>query len=198
MKKFLYIPVALALVAPLATCTNKLSATASTVVPTTPYDAAPTTKSTSTASFAALTSDWYHYRATDDSYSALFPGKPSESIGSNSSVQVTYEDRANNRAYLTQSSKLAPNASQVEVEKVLDGAVASQSHIGDISSLEKISLNGMPGREIIVRNKQGFAIKARMFINPKAPAVYVVAVGAENGNLDFPESQAFLDSISIP
>ncbi len=146
MKKLLFIPVAFALVAPLTTCINNLSATASPLVPTTSSLAAPTTNTSTQATFAALTSDWYHYRATDGSYSAFFPGQPSESIESNSNVQVTYEDRANNRVYMTQSLKLSPNPFQFEVEveeveKVLDELVASQSQNGDVSVFQKISLN---------------------------------------------------------
>ncbi len=204
MKKLLFIPVAFALFAPLATCTNNLSATASSLVPTTSSSPAPTKKSTSQTTFAALTSDWYQYRATDGSYSAFFPGQPSSSVEPDESVQVTYEDRANNRVYLTQSVKLSPKPSQVDdekvlVEKVLDAGVASLSQDGStVTKLQKISLNGLEGREIIVQSSNGTVMKMRMFIDPKVPTLYMAAVGTENDNLDFPEAQAFLDSVSIP
>jgi hypothetical protein len=203
MKKLLFIPVAFALVAPLATITNNLSATASAVVPTTSSSATPTTKSTSQATFAALTSDWHHYRATDGSYSAKFPGQPSESVQPDESVEVMYEDRANNRTYLMQSVKLSPTPSQVddekvEVEKVLDAIIASQSENGNtVTDLQKISLNGLKGREITVQTNDGTVMKMRAFLDPKVPALYMAIVGAENGNLDFPEAQAFLNSVSI-
>lgn len=40
-------------------------------------------------------------------------------------------------------------------------------------------------------------MKMRTFINPKVPALYIAIVAVEDGNLDFPEAQAFLDSVSI-
>jgi hypothetical protein len=42
-----------------------------------------------------------------------------------------YEDRANNRAYLTQNSFLSVNPSQLLVEEVLDAVIASVSSDGD-------------------------------------------------------------------
>ncbi len=149
--------------------------------------------------FAALTEDWYQYRATDGSYSAFFPGQPSESVESDSDVQVMYEDQANNRVYLTQSAKLSANPSAFDVEKVLDASVASQSQDGNtVTAQKKISLNGLSGREITVESNNSMVMKMRMFIDPKVPALYLAAVGTHHGNLDFPEAQAFLDSVSIP
>jgi hypothetical protein len=191
MKKLLFIPVALAIVAPLATCTNNLTARASAVVGT--------TSSSSQTTFAALTSDWYRYTATDGSYSALFPGQPQNSVEPDSSVQVMYEDRANNRAYLTQKSFLSLNPSQLDVEEVLDAVIASVSEDGaTVTNSKKISLNGLPGREATVQNKEGVVMKMRAFVSPKVPALYLAIVSTENSNLDFPEAQAFLDSLSIP
>ena len=191
MKKLLLIPVALAFVSPLATCTNNLTARANAVVPT--------TSSSSQTTFAALTSDWYRYTATDGSYSALFPGQPEDSVEPDSSVQVMYEDRANNRAYLIQKSELSLNASQLDVEEVLDAAIASVSGDGaTVTNQKKISFNGLSGREATVQNKEGVVMKMRAFVSPKVPALYLAIVSTENSNLDFPEAQAFLDSLSIP
>lgn len=191
MKKLLFIPVALAILAPLATCTNNLTARASAVVGT--------TSSSSQTTFAALTSGWYRYTATDGSYSALFPGQPEDFVEPDSSVQVMYEDQANNRAYLTQNSFLSVNPSQLDVEEVLDAVIASVSSDGaTVTNLKKISLNGLPGREVTVQNKEGVVMKMRAFVNPKVPALYLAIVSAENGDKDFPEAQAFLNSLSIP
>jgi hypothetical protein len=110
-----------------------------------------------------------------------------------------YEDRANNRAYLTQNTKLSVNPNQLDVEEVLDAVIASVSEDGaTVTNQKKISLNGLPGREVTVQNKEGVVIKMRAFVNPKVPALYVAIVSTENSNKDFPEAQAFLDSLSIP
>lgn len=198
MKKLLFIPVAFALFAPLATCTNQLTATASSLVPTTSSSPGSTPLSTYKTTFAALTSDWYQYRATDGSYSAKFPGQPSESVLSGSEVQVIYEDRANKRTYLTGNSKLSVNPSQVDVVEVLDAIIASLPQRGaTVTDIKKISIFGLPGREITVQAENGTLMKMRAFLDPKVPALYMAIVSAEKGNLDFPETQAFLDSVSI-
>lgn len=199
MKKLLFIPVAFALFAPLATCTNQLTATASSLVPATSSSPASTPLSIYKTTFVALTSNWYQYRATDGSYSAKFPGQPSESVLSDSDVQVIYEDQANNRTYLTRNSKLSVNPSQVDVVEVLDAIIASLPQRGaTVTDIKKISIFGLHGREITVQLHNGTVMKMRAFLDPKVPALYTAIVSAENGNLDFPETQAFLDSVSIP
>jgi hypothetical protein len=110
-----------------------------------------------------------------------------------------YEDRANNRAYLTQKSFLSVNPNQLDVEEVLDAVIASLSEDGaKVTKPTKIRLNGLPGREVTVQNKEGVVMKMRAFVNPKVPALYLAIVSTENGDKDFPESQAFLNSVSIP
>jgi hypothetical protein len=190
MKKLLFFPIALALVAPLALGATNLTDRANAQ--------APATTSETASPVSGLTKDWYRYTAKDGSYSALFPGQPEETVESDSSVQVTYEDRANNRAYLTQFGKLNANPNQNEIEDAFDAAVASVTE-DDSTVLEqqKISRQGVPGREVIVRSKDGMVMKMQMFIDTKVPAMYMVAVAAEKGNLDFPEAQAFLDSVSL-
>jgi hypothetical protein len=110
-----------------------------------------------------------------------------------------YEDRANNRAYLTQNTKLSVNPNQLDVEEVLDTVIASVSEDGaNVTNPKKIRLNGLPGREFIVQDKEGVVMKMRAFVNPKVPALYLAIVSTENGDKDFPEAQAFLNSLSIP
>jgi hypothetical protein len=199
MKKLLFIPVILALVAPLAACTSTNSTIANAQTEKT--QASPvhgTKKSSAKTPVASLTKNWYHYTAKDGSYSAKFPKRPKELVKSGL-AQVMYEDVANNRAYLTQNNKFTANPSELNVEKALDAAVASQTQDSStVSDEKKIELNGLPGREITVRNKKGMAMKARMFIESKEPTLYIVMVAAGNGKLTFPEAQAFLDSLSIP
>jgi hypothetical protein len=49
-----------------------------------------------------------------------------------------------------------------------------------------------------VQDKEGVVMKMRAFVNPKAPALYLAIVSTDNGDKDFPEAQAFLNSLSIP
>lgn len=190
MKKLLFVPVALALVAPLSLYTNNLTSRANAQVPT--------TTSSTLSPVALLTKDWYHYTAKDNSYSALFPGKPEESVKSGY-VQVVYGDSANNRAYLTQIFKPDTKINTDEVDKFLDAIVAKALDGNTLIDQKKINRQGLPGREITVRGLKGdikgLVVKFQMIINPKESSVYIAMVGGEN--VDFPEAQAFLDSISI-
>jgi hypothetical protein len=195
MKKLLFVPVALALVAPLSLYTNNLTSRANAQ--------APTTTSSTLSPVALLTKDWYHYTAKDGSYSALFPGKPEESVRSDSSVQVMYEDRANNRGYGTYNFKFPTNLNPIvveeNIEKVFDAFVAEMLDDYSVIDQKKINRQGLPGREITMRvlkgNKKGLVMKAQIFIDLKGSSMYLVMVGGEN--VDFPEAQAFLDSVSV-
>ncbi len=189
MKKLLFVPVALALVAPLSLCATNLTFRANAQVPA--------TTSSTLSPVAVLTKDWYHYKASDGSYSALFPGQPEKSVKSRYE-QVEYYDSALQRGYMLQFQKLPTNPNQNEVEKVFDAAVASLSQNGaTIIDQKKISFKAVPGREITMKSKEGLLVKMRVLVDSKVPVMYVAMVAAVNGNLDFPEAQAFFDSISV-
>lgn len=189
MKKLLFVPVALALVAPLSLYTNNLTDTANAQVPT--------MVSSTSEPVALLTKDWYRYTASDGSYSALFPGQPEESVESGYE-QAGYYDRALHRGYMMLFQKLPTNPNPNEVEKGFDAAVASLSQDGTtIIDQKKISFKALPGREITIKSKEGLLMKMRMLVDSKVPVMYVAIVAAANGNLDFPEAQAFFDSISV-
>lgn len=110
-------------------------------------------------------------------------------------VQVMYEDKAKNRAFMTQSNKIPVTPNQFNAEKGLDGFRDSQNKNGSkVLSEKTISLKGFPGRELIVQDPKKLVMKSRIFINPNEPAMHLVMVGAGDGNVDFPEAQVFLDS----
>lgn len=192
MKKLLFVPLALALIAPLSVCATNLTDRAAAQTPTTSSDTLP--------AFTDLTKDWYRYKAKDGSYTALFPGQPKETVQSDSSVEVVYVDRANNRTYLIRNGKFGGQFNQNKIEEAFEAAVASLSEDGRIVNDQKrINRQGLPEREVTVQGTkgdlQGVVMKVRMFIDSQESAMYMTAVAAEN--VDFPEAQAFLDSVSI-
>lgn len=201
--KSIFLSVALALAVPLAICnigTNR-GAVAETQLPTAQ------SSRVSATTIAAVTTNWYSYTAKDNSYSVKFPNQPQEenesvntSLGTLNYLQVMYEDTVNNRAYLTTSQKFPVGANQINAEEFLDEVRDGQAEGGKatIISEKKISLNGFPGREITFKEQQGMAMKSRIFIDPKGPTLYQIILVAEDGNLAFPEAQAFLESFAIP
>lgn len=200
--KSLFVSVAFALVVPLAACTSNNSApSASVQSPTTQSSPAPETTT------ASVTKDWYNYTAKDGSYSIKFPGQPHEEDNSANSrvgklkfLQVSYEDKANSRFYMTQSIKYPIDPSQYNVETGLDNARNgyAKGSESSVTSEKKITFKGLPGREVTYQRKNGDMSISRIFIDPKGPTLYLTIVAAQDGNVAFPEAQAFLDSLAIP
>lgn len=195
--KLLFFSLTLALVAPLAACTsNTLVAEKTNQSPTTQASAAP--KSTP----VSITQDWYNYTAKDGSYTAKFPRQPKEQDNSTNTklgeikfVQVMYEDKAKEQLYMTQSNKYPVDPSQLNAEKVLDGVRDGYTKNNrKLISEKKISRNGFPGRELIVQDKNKLVMKSQIFVNTARSTMHLVMVGAGDGNVDFPEAKAFLDS----
>ena len=200
--KFPFLALAVALVVPLTACNTKNIVNAANLQSPVPQSS-PSPETT----LASVTKDWYNYTAKDSSYSAKFPGQPEEENQSTNSplgelkyIQASYLDNANSRIYLMMSIKYPVSPSQYDVEKGLDGVRDGQARGSKytVTSEKKISFNGFPGREIILQGKQGELIKSHIFIDPQGPTLYQMMVGADDGNLAFPEAQAFLNSLAIP
>ncbi len=155
-----------------------------------------------------LANNWYKYTAKDSSYTVYFPGQPKEenlsvntSLGILNALFVFYRYPEKQRFFSVSSMKYPVDPSQYNVEKGLDGARdgAAINSNSNIINEKKISYKGFPGREIILQSKDqpDFKLLLRIYIDPSGPKLYSLQVIAEDGNLDFPEAKAFLDSFSI-
>ena len=155
-----------------------------------------------------LANSWYKYTAEDDSYTVFFPGQPEEenlsadtSLGKLNALLVFYQYPEKQRFFSVSSIKYPVDSSQYNIEKGLngarDGAAINSNSI--IISEKKISYQGFPGREIILQSKvkPNLRLLLRIFIDPSGPTLYSLQIVAEDGNLDFPEAKAFLDSFVI-
>lgn len=154
----------------------------------------------------SITSNWYGYISKDDSYSAKFPARPQElnqstdsPIGKLNVALVFYEDKTSGRAYVTASNTYPVKSSSFDIEKGLNGARdrITQAYNGSVTGERNISYNGYPGREISLRSQNSAAFKVRIFIDSKGPTLYQAVVTAQDGDLDFVEATAFLDSFNI-
>lgn len=195
--KLLFLSVACTCVVPLAVFTsNNQGSAVSLQSQTTQVSLMPQVTSVS------LTNNWYNYTENDSKYTAKFPSQPKVSNeskrGKYKSSQAMYEDEAKNRVYLTTSAKYFVAPSQFNAEAALDRVRESQVQRGDtIISEKKITLNDFPGRELIIQTKKHMTIKMRMFINPNDPTLFMALVLAGNGNINFPEADAFLNSLAF-
>ncbi|MBW4670397.1 MAG: hypothetical protein KME60_24010 [Cyanomargarita calcarea GSE-NOS-MK-12-04C] len=154
----------------------------------------------------SITSNWYGYISKDDSYSAKFPAHPQEfnqstdsPIGKLNVALVFSEDKTSGRAYLIQSNKYPVESSNFDIERGLTGARdrIAQTYNGSVTGERNISYNGYPGREITLRTQSSVAFKVRIFIDSKGPTLYQAVVTAQDGDLDFVQTTAFLDSFNI-
>ncbi|NEQ36933.1 MAG: hypothetical protein F6K40_11850 [Okeania sp. SIO3I5] len=155
-----------------------------------------------------LADNWYNYKAKDGSYTIYFPQKPQEEnlslntpLGKLNALFVFYQYPEEKRIFYVSHVKYPVEPSQYNVEKGLDGARdgAAQNTNSIIVSEKRISYKGFPGREIIFQSRERPDLKtlARIYIDPNGPILYTLQVIAEDGNLDFPEAKAFLDSFVV-
>jgi len=161
-------------------------------------------------SATAASNNWYSYASSEGNYSVQFPAKPEEQPkatqspqGQVSGVEVRYLDQAQQRIYLTRHLTLpVPPGTKLDkanVEAVLDNAQASavQSSGAKLKDGKKISQSGYSGRQFTMSLPDGTTAKARIFINPNNLKAYQALVAAKNGQVDFPEANTFLESLTI-
>ncbi len=195
--KLYSITVLLALIGFVSGCSKKIDAISPSPTATQVIDPEPT---------KSITSSWYGYISKDNIYSAKFPAHPQElnqstdsPIGKIDVTLVCYEDKTNGRAYVIQSNKYPVKSSNFDIEKGLNGArdLVAKTWNGSVTGQRNISYNGYPGREITLRTQNSVAFKVRIFIDSKGPTLYQAVVTAQDGDLDFVEATAFLDSFNI-
>lgn len=171
----------------------------------------PTTEANANVSSAdnSLTKDWKDYSAQDGTYTIKFPVAPKEepqstdsALGKLDYVLVMSEDSKNGRAYLSSSIKYNLKEGQTyDVDKGLEGAKngALNNTKSTLISEKEINKGDVKGKEIVFQNPQGLVGKAHIYIDikdKKTPTLYQALVIAEK-NVDFPEADAFLDSLTI-
>lgn len=165
---------------------------------------------TNSSPTTAAPTDWYTYSSQEGGYTAKFPQKPEEQkkpagsqAGSIGYTEVRYVDQAKQRIYLSVHANVPvpPGAkvNDINVEKGLDTLRDNiiKSMKGTVKNETKVTQNGYAGRELTMSMPQGFSAKARIFINPKTLKIYQVLVGSKDGNVNFSEANAFLDSVTI-
>ncbi len=155
----------------------------------------------------SLTNNWYTYVPKDNSYSIKFPQKPQEQIhlldspiGKIELKRVQYIDKNNHTVFGSLHSNIGTDPKKYDTEQGLNefvnGTVKSTN--GTLVSVKKIYLNGLDGREFIIKTHKNFFGKGRMFIDPKTPSGYQAFVISKNSQqLDSPEVLEFFNSFSI-
>lgn len=201
--KYRILSLSLAIALPLMACNR-----AETEAPTTETSASPVAESPAVE--PSLTDDWQAYTEKNGRYKIKFPGKPIENnqqqqTAQGQTVEITtaiYEDEPNKRVYVSSVNEMPlPEGTSFDVEKGLDGGRdgATRSTNSTVVSEEQITYDGLPGRSIVMSTPDGAKIKMNMLINAQEDKAmfYQVWVAAQDGNMDFPEADAFLDSLEI-
>ncbi|USR90025.1 hypothetical protein NEA10_14340 [Phormidium yuhuli AB48] len=152
--------------------------------------------------------DWFTYEPPDGRYEIKFPNEPLEQ---NQSIPVSeteeielslaiYEDTSQGRAYMSGANPIPlPEGASFDVDQGLDGGRdnAAASTNSEVESEESINVEGLPGRAIVMRNPEGVRFKLMMLADSENAVLYQLLVGAQDGNLDFPEAETFFESFNL-
>lgn len=152
--------------------------------------------------------DWFTYEPPDGRYEIKFPQEPLEQnetipVGENQEIQLSlaiYEDGSQGRAYMSGANPIPiPEGASFDVEQGLDGGRdnAAASTNSEIESEESISIEGLPARSVIMRNPDGIRFKLMMIADAEKAVLYQLLVGAQDGDIDFPEAKTFFESFKI-
>jgi hypothetical protein len=154
------------------------------------------------------TEDWFTYEPPNGLYQIKFPQEPLEQnetipVGENQEIELSlaiYEDGSQGRAYMSGANPIPlPEGASFDVEQGLDGGRdnAAASTNSEIESEETISIEGLPARSIIMRNPEGIRFKLMMIADAEEAVLYQLLVGAQDGDIDFPEAETFFNSFKI-
>lgn len=196
----------LALAAAVVACGGKTNSANQSPAANNQTAQAPANNQTAQAPGNDVTSSWVSYTSPKGSYTAKFPSKPKEETqtldtkaGKTDLVLVSYEDRANRRAYAVSHNRFTiPQGMKFDVQKGLDGSRDGIANgIGATVSKEtKItSKTGYPGREVIMAKGGADVAKARIYYGDGI--LYQIFVLADNKKLSAPEVDAFLNSVEF-
>ncbi|WP_159783985.1 hypothetical protein [Sodalinema gerasimenkoae] len=152
--------------------------------------------------------EWFTYEPPDGRYEIKFPNEPLEQnqsipVNETEEIQLSlaiYEDTNQGRAYMSGANPIPlPEGASFDVEQGLDGGRdnAAASTNSDVESEESINIEGLPGRTIVMRNPEGVRFKLMMLADSENAVLYQLLVGAQDGNVDFPEAETFFDSFNL-
>ncbi|TVR15761.1 MAG: hypothetical protein EA395_01025 [Phormidium sp. GEM2.Bin31] len=153
-------------------------------------------------------SEWFTYEPPDGRYEIKFPNEPLEQnqnvpVSETEEIELSlaiYEDTNQGRAYMSGANPIPLlEGASFDVDQGLDGGRdnAAASTNSDIEREESINVEGLPGRTIVMRNPEGVRFKLMMLADSDNAVLYQLLVGAQDGNIDFPEADIFFDSFNL-
>lgn len=153
-----------------------------------------------------VTTGWVSYTPSDKSFSIMYPETPKEEtksvttqIGPIIARAATYSTNSGNRAYVASAVRYNVDPNHYDVEKALDEARdgAVQNVQGTLISDSKVQLNGISGRQFIMKTSTGYKAKVRLYIAKRSvgPTMFQALVIDKSGDIDNLETTAFLESL---
>jgi hypothetical protein len=148
--------------------------------------------------------EWFTQTTADGSMKVSFPVKPKlisktqKSPVGDLKIDVI-QCKQKDAAFTANATTLPVNPADYDANAGLRGAVDMQKKGGNEFISEKdINKNGLPGKEIVLKNAQGLYIKARSFIDGSVPRIYQVNVVSINkADIESEDATKFLDSIEF-
>lgn len=147
---------------------------------------------------------WAGYTSQDGTMSVKFPDKPKiQTLSENTVIGtlkfriIMYENSAKDVALLISKVKYPVDPSQYDAKKGLEGALqgAAARVKGKIVSQKDIQMYGLPGKEATIKVGKDLTMRARFFIDPKGPTLYLIQVISKKSVVS--GADAFFDSFDI-
>ncbi len=204
--KFFALLLALTVPLSLVGCSGDETTTENTAPSETSGDPTAPDRVTDSTTPPSSVEDWVTYESSDGRYEIKFPQEPLEQnqtavVSENQQIELSlaiYESQG--RAYMSGANPIPlPEGASFDVEQGLDGGRdnAAASTNSEIESEDTINIEGLPARSIVMRNPDGVRFKLMMIADAEEAVLYQLLVGAEDGNIDFPEANTFFESFKI-
>jgi hypothetical protein len=145
-------------------------------------------------------SNWYQYQAKDKSYLVNFPQQPQEreqfidtEAGQVRLVEAIFSD---DRMYYASMHMDLPQQVDPEVFLSTMRDTFAQAVSMSIVNEKSTTISGLPAKTVEMKNDKGSVVTHLVF-DPNGPTFYQVYVGSAGQTTDTPESNNFLNSLTI-
>jgi hypothetical protein len=144
--------------------------------------------------------EWQEFSSPDGRFSITFPAKAEEEVKTLNTAEGPVEMHEylatlGNRAFLATYSDYAKGEDEVKAETRLAGWRAGVMKGRTLITEREMTVDGLPGRELIMDTPEGLQIQARAFYRGKR--LFQALVAAPKGDLHPDETTRFLGSLKI-
>lgn len=133
-------------------------------------------------------------------FKVSMPGKPTEKTqdhGNSAATTHLYASESGGMGYIVGYTESANFTAGIATDKLLDAARdgALQSSSFKLLSEQRITVDGNPGRDLSMRNGQGYTMRLKLAV--AGDRLYQVGVAAKNDEASSPKIETYVQSFHI-